>query len=123
MEKQDEKKVLGALSIKEILSYVAAVVLFAAISWIYFYPNDVNGDVLQQHDIMQGVANGQEAKAFHEQTGDVTRWTNSLFGGMPTFQISPSYQSSSLLGWIQNLYSLYFPSPVSWIFILMLGFF
>ncbi len=123
MEKQDEKKVIGALSIKEILSYVAAVALFAAISWIYFYPNDVNGDVLQQHDIMQGVANGQEAKAYHEQTGDVTRWTNSLFGGMPTFQISPSYKSSSLLGWIQDLYSLYFPSPVSWIFILMLGFF
>lgn len=123
MEKRDEKKLLGALSVKEILGYVAAVVLFAAISWIYFYPNDVNGDVLQQHDIMQGVANGQEAKAFHEQTGEVTRWTNSLFGGMPTFQISPSYRSSGLLGWIQNIYSLYFPSPVSWIFMLMLGFF
>ena len=114
---------LGLVSLRQVITFALAVLTFAVISWIYFYPNDVSGDVLQQHDIMQGIANGQEAKAFHEQTGEVTRWTDALFGGMPTFQISPSYQSSSLLNWIQKIYTLGFPSPVSWIFMLMLGFF
>ncbi|MBP5497811.1 MAG: hypothetical protein J6X81_00360, partial [Muribaculaceae bacterium] len=123
MENTEEKKMLGLVSLRQVITFALAVLTFAVISWIYFYPNDVSGDVLQQHDIMQGIANGQEAKAFHEQTGEVTRWTDALFGGMPTFQISPSYQSSSLLNWIQKIYTLGFPSPVSWIFMLMLGFF
>lgn len=123
MENKEEKKMLGLVSLRQVITFALAVLTFAVISWIYFYPNDVSGDVLQQHDIMQGIANGQEAKAFHEQTGEVTRWTDALFGGMPTFQISPSYQSSSLLNWIQKIYTLGFPSPVSWIFMLMLGFF
>lgn len=122
MNKTD-KTLLGNINLRQVLSFVVAVVIFAAISWIYFYPNDVNGDVLQQHDVMQGIANGQEAKAFKDATGDVTRWTNSLFGGMPTFQISPSYSSSPILRIAENVLSLGFPSPVSWIFIMMLGFF
>ncbi len=109
------------------LSIVFSILIFIAISWIYFYPNDVHGDVMQQGDVMQGMANGQEGKLYSaENNGEVSRWTNALFGGMPTFQISPSYDSSNLLKWIDNIYSLRilgFPEPVSWLFMLMLGFF
>ena len=123
MKNNLEKKLIGSLSLGDVLHFVIAVVIFAAISWIYFYPNDVNGDVLQQHDIMQGAANSQETQAFEDQTGEKSWWTGALFGGMPTFQIAPSYQGTTMLNPASALYRLYFPTPVSWIFLLMLGFF
>ncbi len=123
MKSNLDKKLVGSLSLGDVIHFVIAVVVFAAISWIYFYPNDVNGDVLQQHDVMQGVANGQEITAFEQQTGEKSWWTDALFGGMPTFQIAPSYQGTTMLNPASALYRLYFPTPVSWLFILMLGFF
>ncbi len=123
MKSNLDKKLIGSLSLGDVIHFVIAVITFAAISWIYFYPNDVNGDVLQQHDVMQGAANGQETKAFQEQTGEKSWWTDALFGGMPTFQISPSYEGTTMLNPASALYRLYFPTPVSWVFLLMLGFF
>ena len=118
-----DKKIFGALSVRSIVRFAIAVVTFAAISWLYFYPNDVNGDVLQQSDVMQGVADGQEILDYANKTGEISRWTDALFGGMPTFQIRPTYSSTPLISWVGDVYSLGFPSPVSWIFIMMLGFF
>jgi len=123
MNEKLDKKLVGSLSLGDVIHFVIAVVVFAAVSWIYFYPNDVNGDVLQQNDTMQGIANGQEIKVMQEQTGEKSWWTDALFGGMPTFQISPSYQGTNFLKPAEALYRLYFPQPVSWIFVLMLGFF
>ena len=123
MKSNLDKKLIGSLSLGDVIHFAIAVITFAAISWIYFYPNDVNGDVLQQHDIMQGVANSQETTAFEQQTGEKSWWTGALFGGMPTFQISPSYEGTTMLSPASALYRLYFPTPVSWVFLLMLGFF
>lgn len=100
-----------------------AVVVMAVVAWVMFFPSDVNGDVLQQHDVMQGVANNQESMLHLQQTGEVTRWTDALFGGMPTFQIKPTYSSNNWMSWVGKIYSLGFPEPVSWIFMMMLGFF
>lgn len=108
---------------KDYIQSILAVLLMAVIAYFFFYPNTQNGEVLQQHDILQGLANGEEARQFQEATGETTRWTNSLFGGMPTFQISPSYPSTSLLSWIFTVYSLGLPSPCNILFIMMLGFF
>ena len=119
-----DKRLMGTMTVRSVVTFVLSILAFAAISWIYFYPNDVNGDVLQQNDIMQGAANGQEAKVYNEShDGEVTRWTNSLFGGMPTFQIAPSYESNSMINTIGKVLTLGFPEPVSWVFLLMLGFF
>ena len=123
MKSNLDKKLIGSLSLGDVIHFAIAVITFAAISWIYFYPNDVNGDVLQQHDIMQGVANSQETTAFEQQTGEKSWWTGALFGGMPTVQISPSYEGTTMLSPASALYRLYFPTPVSWVFLLMLGFF
>lgn len=108
---------------KNIIHVIIAIVVMAVISLVYFYPDAINGNVLQQHDTTQGIANGQEAKAFAEQTGEVTRWTNSLFSGMPTFQISPSYESTKLVNWIGTVYGLGLPAPANLIFMMMIGFF
>ena len=123
MSRQEEKTQTGARSLRSALYIVLSVIVMAVVAWIMFYPSDVNGDVLQQHDVMQGVANGQEGVLHEQQTGEITRWTDALFGGMPTFQIRPSYVTNSWLGWVSKVYSLCFPEAVGWIFMMMLGFF
>ena len=123
MKSKFEKKLIGSLSLADEIHFVIAVLAFAFISWIYFYPNDVNGDVLQQNDVMQGIANSHETNLVETQTGEKPLWTDALFGGMPTFQIAPSYKGTTYLTPASALYRLYFPTPVSWLFVLMLGFF
>lgn len=94
----------------------------AAVSLAFFYPDAIDGGSLQQADIKQGIANGQEAKAFEQQTGEKALWTNSLFGGMPTFQISPDYPSNALFTWLDSVYGLWLPAPANLLFMMMFGF-
>lgn len=108
---------------KGFLHSLLGVGILLVITLVYFYPDVFEGNVLRQHDTLQGVANGQEAAAFAEATGETTRWTNSLFSGMPTFQISPSYGSSKLISTAERAYSLWLPNPANLVFIMMLGFY
>ena len=108
---------------RTLLYSLGAVVIMLVISLAYFYPDAMEGRMLQQHDMTQGMANGQEVKQYEEETGHTSRWTNSLFSGMPNFQIAPSYDSAPMLNWIAKVYSLWLPSPANLLFIMMLGFF
>lgn len=108
---------------KSVLTFLAGLVVIAVVAFAFFFPDASEGNQLRQHDMQQGTAIGQEAKAFTEETGEVSRWTNSLFSGMPNFQISPSYPSSRLFGWIGSVMSLGLPSPSSLIAMMMVGFF
>jgi len=109
--------------IKKILPDLIAILAFVLISFAYFFPADIEGRILFQHDTAAGAGAGQEAKEYYEQTSERTRWTNSLFGGMPTYQISPSYDSTVPLQWTQKIYQLFLPTYVNLTFILMLGFY
>ena len=111
------------MTLKRILPDLVAIILFALLSLAYFFPADIEGRVLFQHDTAAGVGIGQEAREYYEQTGERTRWTNSAFGGMPTYQISPSYDSNRPLQWVQKAYQLFLPPYVQLTFILMLGFY
>ena len=111
------------MTLKKILPDLIAVVAFALISFAYFFPADIEGRILFQHDTSAGTGAGQEAKVYKEETGKTTRWTNALFGGMPTYQISPSYDSGQLLKWTEKVYQLFLPEYVKLTFILMLGFY
>lgn len=102
--------------------FLVSVAIMAIISLAFFYPDNIEGNDLRQHDMQQGIAIGQEVKAFEEATGEHSRWTNSLFSGMPTFQISPSYPSDSLFSWITKVYGLGLPSPSNLLFMMMVGF-
>ena len=99
------------------------VLLFVVLSFIYFSPDVIEGKILFQHDTQQGLAIGHEAKVYAEQTGEMPRWTGSLFSGMPTFQIAPTYSSNAPLKGLQHVYNLWLVSPVSLLFIMMLGFY
>lgn len=108
---------------KSIIYSVLTALCLAVIAVLFFAPDDVEGRVLQQHDMLQGTANGQEGIAFKEATGETTRWTDSLFGGMPNFQIAPSYPATDALGWIGKAFSLWLPDPANLLFAMMFGFF
>lgn len=110
-------------NVKKALPYVLSIVFFAVVSYLYFAPEIFEGKILFQHDTQQGIAIGQEAKAFKEATGETTRWTNTTFSGMPTFQISPSYANYPIIRQIEHIYSLWMTSPASLIFIMLVGFF
>ena len=99
------------------------VLLFIVLSFVYFSPDVIDGKILFQHDTQQGLAIGHEAKTYAEETGEMPRWTGSVFSGMPTFQIAPTYSSNEPLKWLQNVYNLWLVSPVSLVFIMMLGFY
>ena len=108
---------------KRILPDVVAIVLFAVISFVYFCPAVTEGRILSQHDSVAGIGAGQEGKEYLERTGERTRWTNSIFGGMPTYQMAPSYDSTDMLKGIENLYHLYLPTYVWYVFVMLLGFY
>lgn len=99
------------------------VLLFIVLSFVYFSPDVIEGKILFQHDTQQGLAIGHEAQVYAQESGETPRWTGSLFSGMPTFQISPSYSSNAPLKALQHVYNLWLVSPVSLVFIMMLGFY
>lgn len=111
------------INFKKTLPYIGSILFMIILSYIYFSPDILEGKVLFQGDTQQGIAIGQEGKAFREATGETTRWTNSLFSGMPNFQISPSYANNYWMGQIGRIYHLGLQSPASLVFIMMLGFF
>ena len=108
---------------KRLLPDVLAVVLFAVISFAYFFPADFEGRILYRHDSSAGVGAGQEAAEYHQRTGKFTRWSNSTFSGMPTYQTAPSYKSLNGLRAIIKAYHLWLPENVWFVFVYLLGFY
>lgn len=106
----------------QVWGFFVAIAVMAVLSLAFFYPDNIDGNTLRQPDMQQGLANGHEAAAYEAATGEKALWTNSLFGGMPTFQISPSYPSNSLFTWLNSVYGLWLPSPSNLLFMMMFGF-
>ena len=99
------------------------IVLFAAISFAYFFVPVSQGKILYRHDSSAGKGMGHEMTEYRERTGEQTRWTNSVFGGMPTYQMAPSYGSTDGLKSIVSMYHLWLPDYVWYIFAYLLGFY
>ena len=110
-------------TLKTWLPDVLAVLLFAVLAFAYFFPADIEGRILYRHDASAGVGSGQENIEYYQRTGERTRWTNSLFSGMPTYQISPSYDSTSTLTALENVWHLWLPENVWYLFAYLLGFY
>lgn len=110
------------ISQPQVWGFFVSMAVMAIVSVAFFAPNNFAGDQLSQSDQVQGAANGAEAKAYEEATGEKALWTNSLFGGMPTFQISPSYPSNSLFTWLNSVFGLGLPAPSNLLFMMMFGF-
>lgn len=119
----------AAANIKEFLKsgsfigFVVSAVVILLVSLAFFWPDAMEGNELRQHDTQQGIAISHESEVYRDMTGETPRWTNALFSGMPTFQISPSYPAGGMIKAVERAYSLWLPSPVNLLFIMMMGFF
>lgn len=110
-------------TLKKCLPDAIVIVIFAVISFAYFFVPVSQGKILFRHDSQASVGLGQELTQYEQRTGKVTRWTNSVFSGMPTYQISPSYNSTDGLSAVMSAYHLWLPDYVWFIFAYLLGFY
>ena len=109
--------------LKKCLPDVLAVLLFVVLAFAYFFPADIEGRILYRHDASAGRGAGQEGIEYLQKTGERSRWTNALFGGMPTYQMAPSYGSTDLLTKAIYAYHLWLPENVWFVFAYLLGFY
>ena len=110
--------------LKSLLPDVLAILFFVALSFAYFAGPVRDGLVLTGHDHSGGMGAVSEMEAYKAQHGgERTRWTNTLFSGMPTYQMAPSYKSTDTLAKIESVYKLGLPDYVVLVFIMLLGFY
>ncbi len=109
---------------KNLVLDVVMIALFAVISVAYFWNPIMEGKVLTGTDNTAGLALSSEQNHYRDtHNGERTRWLNNLFGGMPTYQISPSYDSTDTLSYIETAYQLGLPTVAGYIFMMLLGFY
>ena len=112
------------IKIRRVLPDVLAIILFVAISVSYFFTPIRDGLVLSGHDHSAPAGSSVEMNHYREtHHGERTRWTNSLFGGMPTYQMSPSYDSTDVLSVFEKVYQLGLPAVAAYVFMMLLGFY
>lgn len=108
-------------NVKSLIPHLAAFVVFLGTCMVYFLPQ-FEGKVLRQGDIIANRGMAQEADAYNEKTGDVALWTNSMFGGMPTYQIS-SPQKNNYIRKISSAFRLGMNAPAGLFFMGMICFY
>ena len=112
---------------KKILPDLLAVLFFLTVSITYFFVPIRDGLVLTGHDHSGAVGSGVEMEQYRAtHDGERTRWTNTLFCGMPTYQMSPSYSSTDTLSKVERVYQLGLPALsayAAYVFMMLLGFY
>ena len=102
---------------KKFLPHVYAIVFFLAIVVIVFRPL-FDGKELKQTDIDNWKGMSKEITDFKEKSGEQTFWTNSMFGGMPAYQISAVYPAN-LIQYLDKALMLGLPSPANLVFLFL----
>ncbi|MCQ2347995.1 MAG: YfhO family protein [Paludibacteraceae bacterium] len=92
---------------KKLLPYVVAVVLFLVFAIGYCSPL-LQGKVLYAGDVKSWEGAAQEARTFKQQTGETTWWTNSMFGGMPAYQVTGTTPANEIRGVMERVIRLGF---------------
>ena len=111
-------------TLKSFLPDLLAILFFVGLSFAYFIKPVSEGLVLTGHDHSGGVGASSEMEAYRQaHNGERTRWTNTLFSGMPTYQMAPSYPSTDNLQKVESVYKLFLPDYVVLVFIMLLGFY
>lgn len=103
------------------------VLLFLLVSIIYFHTPLSQGLVLGGHDSVAAVGLSREQTDFGQShDGEVSRWSNALFSGMPTYQTAPSYGATDVVSNLSHIYALgttgWFPA-IGYVFLYLLGFY
>ncbi len=109
------------MNFKKFLPYIAAIVIFAVITLIYFKPM-LSGKELKQGDIDRHKVMSKEIVDYRTTKKAEPLWTNSMFGGMPAYLISTIYPNN-FIGKLDNAFKLFIPLPAGYVFLYFLGFF
>jgi len=100
--------------------HIVAVLLFTVISFLYFKPV-IEGKQLLGHDSESWMCMAKETIDHNEKSDDVTLWTNSMFGGMPTYQISMQ-QPYNFIKYVEDVI-MFYPNTVYNLMLYLLGFY
>lgn len=106
---------------KSLLPIVTGVVIFIVLTFGYFTPL-MKGKVIVQSDMVQNKGMSKEIIDHRAKYDEEPLWTNSMFGGMPSYQIAITYPSNLVVP-IRNFFMFGFPTPANMVFSYMLGFF
>lgn len=87
---------------KKVVPYVVAIVAFFVVALVYCAPL-LEGKMLQAGDVNNWKGAAHEVQVFAQETGETSWWTNSMFGGMPTYQITGKLPSSSVTSVLTNI--------------------
>ena len=107
---------------KSALPHLIAIAIFAIVAIIYCRPA-LEGKVLQQQDITQWKGMAQDALSYAEKNGHTPMWSNSMFGGMPTYQTTGVPGFAYSVGMLDQLFTLKLPEPISLFFLASLCFY
>ena len=107
-------------SLKRFLPHVLVLVAFVAFSLAYFNPL-LNGKALYQNDIKNYIGMAKQQNDFRSETGQETYWTNSAFGGMPTYQLGAKYPHNYIKK--LDLALRFLPRPADYLFLYFLSFY
>lgn len=110
---------MGQVFLKKAFPHIAAILTFLIINIVYFFPQ-LNGKVVYSGDTISNQGMAQEQRVYQAQTGEEILWTNSMFGGMPTYQIGVAH-SSNLIGQLKKLTWLFFEPPIGVFNTMMVG--
>ena len=113
---------MKSVNFKALLPHLVAIVVFAIVSVAYFSPEILEGKKLQMHDVTTGKAMQKEISDFRDATGEEALWTNSMFSGMPAFQISVRYFSGFLAD-VRSVLELWLPDPANHLMLYFIGFY
>ncbi len=111
---------LNVLFRKKIFPHLVAILMFLCISGVYFYPQ-VLGYNLNQHDNITSIGMSKECRDYRNKFDSEPLWTNSMFGGMPAYQIT--MKNSNLINTLKNYILKLVPKPIGYMFLLMIGFY
>ncbi|PRZ27885.1 YfhO family protein [Flavobacterium granuli] len=106
--------------INKFYPHALAIIGFVLISLIYFYPV-LQGKQIFQSDIVQYTGMAKEQNDFRASEHIEPYWTNSAFGGMPTYQLGAKYPHD-YIGAIDDALR-FLPRPADYLFLYFLGFY
>ncbi|MDB2415659.1 hypothetical protein N9W30_00675, partial [bacterium] len=112
---------MKTLNWKKLLPHLTAVGVFVLISLVYLSPV-LEGKKIDQQDYRQYKGMSEEIVQHRAEYNEDPLWTNSMFGGMPAYQISVESESN-LIKKVYRIFQLYLPHPVSLVFLYMFGFY
>jgi hypothetical protein len=112
------------INFKKVLPHVVAIIIFLLLSIVLTKPA-LEGRAVQQNDVIQWRAMANQSIEFNKKNGHLPKWTNSMMGGMPAYQIAlgPKKPINITLSYVQDVVTLGLPKPVYYLFLAALCFY